>query len=84
MTTDPYSMMDPYTQEPPPPERSGNWLFVPLLCGAAVSVALGVYGNMHQPTGIAVNISGFSSQQTVKVWLASGAAALAIVQLVSA
>ena len=84
MTTDPYSMMDPYTPEPPPPSRSPNWLFVPLLLGAAVSVALGVYGSLHQPTGIAVNISGFSSQQTVKVWLGSGAMALALVQLISA
>jgi hypothetical protein len=61
-----------------------SWLFAPLLIGAAVSVALGVYGNLHEPTGIAVNISGFSSQQTVKVWLASGATAFAVVQLVSA
>jgi hypothetical protein len=64
--------------------RSQSWLFVPLLIGAAVSVALGVYGNLHEPTGIAVNISGFSSQQTVKVWLASGAAAFGVVQLLSA
>lgn len=64
--------------------RSESWLFAPLLIGAAVSVALGVYGSLHQPTGIAVNISGFSSQQTVKVWLATGAVALALVQLLSA
>jgi hypothetical protein len=64
--------------------RQPSWLFAPFLIGAAVSVALGVYGNLHEPTGIAVNISGFSSQQTVKVWLASGAAAFAVVQLISA
>jgi hypothetical protein len=66
------------------PARSMAWLFVPLVVGTAVSVALGVYGNLHEPTGIAVNISGFSSQQTVKVWLGSGAAAFALVQLASA
>ena len=59
-------------------------LLVPLVTGAAVSVSLGVYGNLHSPTGIAVSLAGFSSPLTVKVWLASGAATLALVQLVSA
>jgi hypothetical protein len=77
MTADPGYRMTP-------PARSMTQLFVPIGIGIAVSVGLGVYGNLHQPTGIAVNISGFSSQQTVKVWLASGAATLAVVQLVSA
>jgi hypothetical protein len=76
MTLDPGDRMTPH--------QSMAWLLAPLMAGAAVSVALGVYGSLHQPTGIAVNVSGFSSQQTVKVWLASGAAVLAVVQLVSA
>ncbi|GHJ08141.1 hypothetical protein TPA0907_25080 [Micromonospora humidisoli] len=59
-------------------------LLVPLLVGAAVAVALGAYGRMHQPTGIAVNVAGFSSPQTVKVWLGTGAAFFAVVQLLSA
>ena len=63
--------------------NQSSWLFAPLLIGAAVSVALGVYGNVHEPTGIAVNISGFSSQQTVKVWLATGAIVFAVVQLLN-
>jgi hypothetical protein len=66
------------------PSRSTAWLFGPLMIGAAVSIALGVYGNLHTPTGVAVNISGFSGPQTVKVWLGSVAMLLAIVQLVSA
>jgi hypothetical protein len=66
------------------PARSMTRLFVPISIGIAVSVALGVYGNLHQPTGIAVNISGFSGPLTVKVWLASVAMVLALVQLVSA
>jgi hypothetical protein len=64
--------------------RANRALLVPLLVGAALAVALGVYGNLHKPTGIAVNVAGFSSPITVKVWLASVAALLALVQLVSA
>jgi hypothetical protein len=59
-------------------------VLVPLVIGSAVSVALGVYGRAHSPTGIAVNVAGFSSPQTVKVWLASAAFAFALVQLFSA
>jgi hypothetical protein len=66
------------------PARSLTRLFLPLAIGAAVSVALGVYGNLHSPSGIAVSIRGFSSPQTVKVWLATGAFTFALVQLVSA
>jgi hypothetical protein len=66
------------------PARSLTRLFVPLAIGALVSVALGVYAKTHSPSGIAVNIRGFSSPQTVKVWLASGAFAFAVVQLLSA
>jgi hypothetical protein len=57
---------------------------VALAIGAAVAIALGAYGRVHTPTGIAVSVSGFSSPQTVKVWLATGAALFAVVQLVSA
>jgi hypothetical protein len=59
-------------------------ILVPLAVGGGVMVVLGVYGNLHTPTGIAVNVAGFSSPLTVKVWLASGAALFAVVQLVSA
>jgi hypothetical protein len=75
--------MDPGT-EAMSPAKSLAWLMVPLASGIAVSVTLGVYGHLHEPTGIAVNVSGFSSPQTVKVWLATGATVLAVVQLVSA
>ncbi|WP_432907145.1 DUF6529 family protein [Micromonospora matsumotoense] len=57
---------------------------VPLLVGAAVAVAIGAYARVHQPTGIAVNVAGFSSPQAVKVWLGSGAAFFAVVQLLTA
>jgi Family of unknown function (DUF6529) len=55
-----------------------------LVIGGAVSVTLGVLGKVHHPTGIAVNVAGFSSPLTVKVWLASGAAFFAVLQLLSA
>ncbi|WP_425560578.1 DUF6529 family protein [Luedemannella flava] len=69
------------------PERTGAGalgLLVPFVVGGAVSLTLGVYGRLHTPTGIAVNVAGFSSPQTVKVWLATGAFVLALVQLLSA
>lgn len=64
--------------------RDGAKLFVPLLAGAAVAVVLGAYGKFHEPTGVAVNISGFSGPLTVKVWLTTGAAVMATIQLLSA
>lgn len=57
---------------------------VPLLVGAGVAVVLGVYGRTHTPTGIAVSLAGFSSPQTVKVWLGTSAAFFAVIQLLSA
>ena len=52
--------------------------------GAAVSIALGVYGRLHTPTGHAVNIAGFSIGAAAKAALASVAMGLAIVQIVTA
>jgi hypothetical protein len=40
---------------------------VPLIAGAAAAVALGVYGRLHDPTGVAIDIAGFSSFQAVKI-----------------
>jgi len=57
---------------------------LPLSVGAAVAVGLGVYGRLHQPTGVAIDVAGFSSFQSVKAWLATVAVLLAVVQLVSA
>lgn len=59
-------------------------LVVPLVAGAVVAVALGVYGGLHTPTGVAVNIAGFSGPQPVKAWLATVVVVLALVQLLSA
>ena len=67
-----------------PPARPAARLYVPLLIGAAVCVTLGVYGRLHHPTGVAVNIAGFSGPMAAKVWLATGATVLALAQLGSA
>lgn len=59
-------------------------LLVPVVVGALVAVALGVYGHEHTPTGIGISIAGFSSLVTVKTWLATLATLFAIVQVGSA
>jgi len=66
------------------PRTSLTKLLVPLAVGAAVAVSLGVYGRVHTPSGVAVSLAGFSGPQAVKAWLATGAAALGLVQFGSA
>ncbi|AWW40345.1 hypothetical protein ADL00_12245 [Streptomyces sp. AS58] len=88
MTVDPNAV----TQDFPPhrrgrarrgPGRSLTYL-VPALVAAAVAVALGAYGRVHDPAGTAFNLAGFSSTGAVKSWLATAAVFLAVVQIVSA
>ena len=72
---------------PSPPERATSGaakLVVPSLIGGLVALTLGIYGHLHHPTGVAINIAGFSSPGAVKAWLATGATAFAIVQVGSA
>jgi hypothetical protein len=59
-------------------------LVVPALIGGLVALTLGIYGGLHHPTGVVVNIRGFSSAGYVKSWLASGATVFAIFQVISA
>jgi uncharacterized protein DUF6529 len=66
------------------PVRAASKVVVPLSVGAAVAVVLGVYGRLHDPTGVAVNVAGFSGPLSVKSWLATLALVLAVVQLISA
>jgi hypothetical protein len=49
-----------------------------------VAITLGVYGGLHNPTGVAVNLAGFSGPLPAKVWLTTAAVVFALVQLVSA
>jgi Family of unknown function (DUF6529) len=55
-----------------------------LLAGAAVSVALGVYGKVHDPTGEQPYTLFFSNTINLKVWFATVAILLAAIQLVLA
>jgi hypothetical protein len=52
--------------------------------GALVSVSLGVYGNVHDPTGKSLVTLFFTATINLKVWFATIAVSLAIVQLTSA
>lgn len=55
-----------------------------VLLGSAVAVALGVYGNVHDPSGRSLITLFFTATINLKVWLATGAVALALFQLASA
>jgi Family of unknown function (DUF6529) len=79
--------VQPGTSAPLPQDRAASGaakLVVPSLIGALVALTLGIYGRLHNPTGIAINIAGFSSPGSVKSWLGTGATAFAIVQVGSA
>lgn len=69
---------------PAPRPKSALALLIPALAGCAVSLGIGVYGHVHTPTGIAVNVAGFSGPLAAKAWLTTIATVLAVVQLISA
>jgi hypothetical protein len=54
------------------------------LVGAGVAVALGVYGKVHDPTGEQPYTLFFTATINLKVWFATAALALAVVQIVLA
>jgi Family of unknown function (DUF6529) len=67
------------------PERTGvNRFLLLALAGAAVSVFLGVYANVHDPTGETPYTLWFTGTINLKVWFASAAVVLALVQLLTA
>ncbi|MDT7599576.1 MAG: hypothetical protein QOK26_1653, partial [Pseudonocardiales bacterium] len=68
----------------PTPEPRARLLLAPVLVGAAVAVALGAYGRLHEPTGLAVSVAGFSSIGYVKAWLATATVLFGLLQLGSA
>src|SRR3954467_1765232 len=55
-------------------------LITAVLAGAAVALALGVYGHVHDPSQKLVFTLFFSSTIAMKVWLGSVAGAFALVQ----
>lgn len=68
-----------------PVAGSGTRLLVVfILVGAAVAIALGVYGRFTEPTGSALTTLGFPSLISMKVTLGSAAMVLCIVQLFTA
>jgi hypothetical protein len=52
--------------------------------GAAVSVALGVYAKVHEPTNEQILHVGFPTVLSMKAWLTTGVAVLALAQTASA
>ncbi len=59
-------------------------LLVFVAIGAAVSLSLGVYGNVHDPTGDDITTFGFADVLSMKAWLATGVAVLALAQVATA
>ncbi|WP_406128381.1 DUF6529 family protein [Streptomyces sp. NBC_00989] len=85
MTADPNAATQSYPPRPPARHHDSPARYlVPALVAAAVAVALGVYGKVHDPAGTAFNLAGFSSTSAVKSWLATTAFFFALVQVVSA
>ena len=62
----------------------GPRLLAAAAAGAAVATALGVYGNVHDPSQELVFTLFFSSTIAMKVYLATAAVAFAFVQILSA
>ena len=56
-------------------------LLIALLVGGAVSVALGVYGNVHDPTREQPYTLFFTDTIQLKVWFATAVVVLAVVQV---
>lgn len=65
------------------PSRAARLALV-LLAGAAVAVGLGVYAHARTPAGRPLFTLGFSGMLQMKTWLTTAAAALIVVQLITA
>jgi Family of unknown function (DUF6529) len=77
------------TPEPPPLHRRAPVpgtlpLLAASIAGAAVALALGTYGNVHEPTGDSIATFGFPAVLPMKAWFGTAVFALALAQLVSA
>ena len=59
-------------------------MLVFLVIGALVSLSLGVYGRVHDPTGDSLVSGFFTSSINMKVWFATAAFTLAIFQALTA
>jgi len=73
----------PTTTTTAPPANTAP-LLVAAAAGAAVALALGTYGRVHEPTGGSITTFGFPTVLSMKAWFATGAFVLALGQLASA
>jgi hypothetical protein len=69
---------------PSEPAPASRRLIAALLVGAAISLALGVYGHAHDPSQKLVFTLFFSSTIAMKVWFATIALGFAVVQVTTA
>jgi hypothetical protein len=67
-----------------PKPASPARLLLPLLIGAAIALGLGLYANVHDPTGRSIFSLVFTKTINMKAWFATAAGTLAIFQLFSA
>ncbi|MGV8909243.1 MAG: DUF6529 family protein [Propionicimonas sp.] len=74
---------DPQTASPATGDGT-RLLVVFIVVGAAVAVALGAYGRVHEPTGATLTTLGFPSLISMKVTLGTAAMVLCVVQLLTA
>jgi hypothetical protein len=71
------------TETAAPHGTAGRFLLA-LAVGAAVALSLGIYGNVHDPTGRSLVSLFFTATIHLKVWFATAAIALATFQLLTA
>ncbi|HEX6569834.1 MAG TPA: DUF6529 family protein [Acidimicrobiales bacterium] len=86
---DPPAFAAPDLRPPPPPPpavapAATGPLLAAALAGAAVALALGTYGRVHDPTGDSIAAFGFPAVLPMKAWFATAVFALALAQLSSA
>ena len=67
-----------------PVSQAGVALPLVFLVAAAVTIGLGVYAGVHEAAGRPLFTLGFSGMLQMKSWLATAAALLVVVQLVTA
>lgn len=80
----PAAVPPPSSAPPDPTPRGRTGLLTAGAVGALVSVGLGVYGRLHEPSNFVFYLPLFTDGAPAKAWLATLAVLLAVVQLVSA
>jgi len=68
----------------PQPDPAFGRLLIIGAVGAAVSLTLGIYANVHTPSSDLVITLGFTNTITMKVWLTTIVLCFAVIQLLSA